>query len=47
LPDGVAEAGSFVHGKKSSFYQHKLDLVISGSELSQRYLQNEVFLLEG
>ena len=47
LPEGVAEAGSYVHETKAAFYQNKLDLVISGSELSQRYLQSEVFLLEG
>ena len=41
------EAGSYVHETKSAFYQNKLDLVISGSDLSQRYLQSEVFLLEG
>ena len=47
LPEGVAEAGSYVHQTKSAFYQNKLDLVIAGSDLSQRYLQSEVFLLEG
>jgi hypothetical protein len=41
------EVGSFVHVEKSQFYQHKLDLIFTGSRLAQSYLQNEVYLLEG
>ena len=47
LPDGTPEVGSFVHVEKSQFYQHKLDLIFTGSKLAQNYLHNEVFLLEG
>ena len=47
MPEGVAEIGSYVHIEKARFYQHKLDLVFNGSPLSQKYVHNEVFLLEG
>ena len=47
LPAGVAEIGSYVHIEKARFYQHKLDLVFTGSPLAQKYVHNEVFLLEG
>ena len=47
LPEGVAEIGSYVHIEKARFYQHKLDLVFNASPLSQKYVHNEVFLLEG
>ena len=47
LPDGTPEVGSFVHIEKSMLYQHKLDLIFTGSRLAPSYLHNEVFLLEG
>ena len=47
LPEGPVEPGSYTHIEKARFYQHKLDLVFSGSALSKNYLHNEVFLLEG
>ena len=47
LPQGAVQIGSYVHVQKSRFYQHKLDLIFSGSILATKYLHNEVFLLEG
>ena len=47
LPQGAVQIGSYVHVQKSRFYQHKLDLVFSGSNLKDSYVHNEVFLLEG
>ena len=47
LPQGAVQIGSYVHVQKSRFYQHKLDLIFTGSELAPKYLHNEVFLLEG
>ena len=47
LPHGAVQMGSYVHVQKSRFYQHKLDLIFAGSSLAQKYLHNEVFLLEG
>lgn len=47
LPQGAVQIGSYVHVQKSRFYQHKLDLIFSGSVLATKYLHNEVFLLEG
>ena len=47
LPQGAVQIGSYVHVQKSRFYQHKLDLVFSGSSLKDQYVHNEVFLLEG
>lgn len=47
LPQGAVQIGSYVHVQKARFYQHKLDLIFAGSNLATKYLQNEVFLLEG
>jgi len=47
LPQGAVQIGSLIHVQKSRFYQHKLDLIFSGSSLATKYLHNEVFLLEG
>ena len=47
LPQGAVQIGSYVHVQKSRFYQHKLDLVFTGSSLKDQYVHNEVFLLEG
>ncbi|XP_040566515.1 uncharacterized protein [Lepeophtheirus salmonis] len=38
--------GHHIHGDKAKFYQHKLDLIFSGSEIAESYLRNEVFLVE-
>ena len=47
IPEGVAEAGSYIHDEKSKFYGHKIDLVMSGSRVAKQYMHSEVFLLEG
>ena len=47
LPEGIPEAGSYVHVEKTRFYEHKLDLVFAGSPLAHSYIANEVFVLEG
>lgn len=47
LPEGIPEVGSYIHLEKSRFYQHKLDLILTGSPLATAYKHNEVFLLEG
>ena len=47
LPHGAVQIGSYVHVQKSRFYQHKLDLIFTGSPLAAKYMHNEVFLLEG
>ncbi len=44
---GPIQIGSYAHVQKSRFYQHKLDLIFSGSPAATKYLYNEVFLLEG
>ncbi len=48
LPAGPPpEPGSHAHKQKAGFYQHKLDLVMSGSPLAREYVRSEVFLVEG
>lgn len=42
----ISEEGSTIQTEKARFYQHKLDLLLTGSKLAQSYLHNEVFLIE-
>ncbi len=42
----ISEEGNIIQTEKARFYQHKLDLLLTGSKLAQSYLHNEVFLIE-